>query len=83
MDIYPLSASCGLGICGCSCSRYGSDLFICVDNFLEKKQSGMPFTTFCLFSGKLSTVIMTKRKSGWFAVIFLFLYNKDKKEKDG
>ena len=27
-------------------------------------------------------VIMTKRKSCWFAPIFLFLYNKDKKEKD-
>ena len=25
---------------------------------------------------------MTKRKSGWFASIFLFLYNKGKKEKD-
>lgn len=51
--------------------------------FLKKKQSGMPFTAFCLFSGKLSPVIMTKRKSGWFAATVLFLYNKDKKEKDG
>ena len=82
MGIYPPSAYCGFWICGCSRSRYGSD-FLSVDNFLEKKQSGMPFTAFCLFSGKLSPVIMTKRKSDWFAAIFLFLYNKDKKEKDG
>lgn len=79
---YPPSAFYGFYICGCSRSRYGSD-FLSVDNFPEKKQSGMPFTAFCLFSGKLSPVIMTKRKSGWFAAIFLFLYNKDKKEKDG
>lgn len=43
----------------------------------------MIFTAFGFFLGKLSPVIMTKQKSGWFAAIFLFLYNKDKKEKDG
>ena len=43
----------------------------------------MIFTVFCLFLGKLSPVIMTKRTSRWFATILLFLYNKDKKEKDG
>ena len=82
IGIYPPSASCGFWICGCSHPRDGSD-FLSVDNFHEKKQSGMIFTAFCLFSGKLSPVIMTKRKSDWFAAIFLFLYNKDKKEKDG
>ena len=82
IGVYPPSASCGFWICGCSYPRDGSD-FLSVDNFPEKKQSGMIFTAFCLFSGKLSPVIMTKRKSCWFAPIFLFLYNKDKKEKDG
>jgi len=53
-----------------------------VDNFPEKKAKWHDIYSFLPFSGKLSPVIMTKRKSGWFAAIFLFLYNKGKKEKD-
>lgn len=76
MGTYPPSASCGFYICGSSRPRDGPD-FLFVDNFPEKKPNSMTFAAFGLFSGKLSTVIMTKRKSGWFAAIFLFLYNKD------
>lgn len=45
----------------------------------EKSTNGMRFTSFGLFSGKLSPVIMTKQKSGWFAAMLFFLYNKAKK----
>lgn len=42
----------------------------------------MIFTAFCLFQESYPRH-NDEAKTGWFAVIFLFLYNKDKKEKDG
>ena len=61
-----------------SCSGMSHELSP-VDNSSEKSTNGMRFTSFGLFSGKLSPVIMTKQKSGWFAAMLFFLYNKAKK----
>lgn len=54
-----------------------------VDNHPEKELKYIYSLIFSHFSGRLSTVIMTKAEKGWFASVFLIFYNKDKKEKEG
>ena len=69
---YPPSASGSFYICGCS--RF-MDLHLWI-TFPGKSQVVWHLHLFTFFSGKLSPVIMTGRKSVWFADIFLFLYNE-------
>lgn len=52
-----------------------------IENFTGTKPIIVLFLK--LMTLPLNSNIMTKQKSGWFADMFLFLYNRAKKEKDG